>query len=380
MKTTAMTQLRNDLIAIWNNDGKFRYLTPFSLLLYSLSLLYGGIVRFRNFLYDSGFVPIKRLPCPVIAVGNLTVGGTGKTPMTIFLANVLQDAGYRPAILSRGYGRKRHRSIAVVSDGNRLLMNPVHAGDEPFLMALSTGVPVLTGADRFSTGQCAVTQLNADILLLDDAFQHRCVFRDLNILLLDAKQPFGNGFLLPRGPLREPHRSLGRADLIVLTRADKQPETTPGKHTLEGVARQTPFFRAVHRPKAIVSLSNIREKAFASHNTSYLSPDFIQYKKVFAFAGIAKPDTFKNTVESLGAELAAFRGFSDHHIYTSQDIDAIRRLARQCRAEIILTTEKDGVKLRDLGRSLSDIYLLQIEMAIVREEEFTQAILKKLKR
>ena len=178
----------------------------------------GGIVAARNRLYDGGLLKQQKLPRPVISVGNLTVGGTGKTPTVIFIAHILKDHGYRPAVLSRGYGGSANAPVNVVSDGNRILMGWREAGDEPILIASAVpGIPVLTGSRRLLTGRAAVETFGADVLILDDAFQHRSLFRDIDMVLLDAARPFGNGFLLPRGPLREPRIPLRRADILLRT-------------------------------------------------------------------------------------------------------------------------------------------------------------------
>jgi len=356
------------LTKIWNDDRSSDFSNPLCSFLYTLSLPYGAAVRLRNHLYDTGLLETKKLPCPVVSIGNLTVGGTGKTPMVILLANVLQGSGYRPAVLSRGYAGKGQRSMTVVSDGNRVLAGPDEAGDEPFLIAASaSGVPVLAGRDRYSAGMYALDRLGADILVLDDAFQHRKVFRDLNILLLDAERPFGNSCMLPRGPLREPKSALRRADLIVLTRSD---EKTPSALTRDSDREfpGMPVFHARHRPKEIIPLSSLR-----SHMS--FPPDSLNGKRVFAFAGIARPESFRNSIESLGGEIADFRTYPDHHPYTPTDAEDILKASREHAAQMILTTEKDGVKLAGLGDAVPDIHLLRIEMEILSDSKRFEDIL-----
>ncbi len=183
-----------------------------------LSLPYGAAVALRNHLYDRELLRPTKLPCPVVSVGNLTVGGTGKTPTVILLAALLKEHGYRPAVLSRGYGGHAKASVNVVSDGNRVLLGWREAGDEPVLIAGALpGIPVLTGPKRSLTGKAAVERFGADILILDDAFQHRSLFRDIDIVLIDAARPFGNGFSSPGGrsvnrrkPCVAPASSCGR--------------------------------------------------------------------------------------------------------------------------------------------------------------------------
>ena len=202
-----MRSLEEMLKEIWEGERTAGASVAVASALRLLSLPYGAAVALRNHLYDRELLRTAKLPCPVVSVGNLTVGGTGKTPTVILLAALLKEHGHRPAVLSRGYGGHAKASVNVVSDGNRILLGWREAGDEPVLIAGALpGVPVLTGPKRFLTGRAAVERFGADVLILDDAFQHRSLFRDIDIVLIDAARPFGNGFLLPRGPLREPPR------------------------------------------------------------------------------------------------------------------------------------------------------------------------------
>jgi len=349
------------------NDRNSWYLFP----LYSISILYSGVVNFRNRSYDSGLFAVKKLDCRVISVGNITVGGTGKTPMVIMLANLLKDKGYRPAILSRGYGGKGESRVNIVSDGKNLLMNPEKAGDEPVLIAKSVrSVPVITGKNRYLTGKYAIEHFGADVLILDDAFQHRSLFRDIDMVLLDNQKPFGNGFTIPGGELREPVNALGRADIIVETGDRGQGTGDSGKWSVvSGQWPDTRIFRAYRKPKALIK-----------GNTGDVFPlDHLRGKKVFAFAGIARPDSFKKTIESVGGEVVAFLSFPDHHVYTQGDLIKIRKEASQSSAEVILTTEKDGIKLIGFPDFHSNVYLLRIEMEISpSQKEFEDIILEKL--
>ena len=190
-------------------------------LLTFLSTLYGIGVRLRMILYDQGFFQTRKLPCAVISIGNLTVGGTGKTPMTIYLAQLLNGLGYKPAVISRGYKGLLEKKGGVVSDRQKVLLSPEVAGDEPFMMAQKLKeIPVLVGADRFRTGMKAVEQFSPDVIIFDDAFQHRRLKRDLDIVLIDDRTFLGNRHLLPRGILREPVAGISRGDLFVLTRCN----------------------------------------------------------------------------------------------------------------------------------------------------------------
>jgi tetraacyldisaccharide 4'-kinase len=332
-------------------------------ILRTLSLPYGAAVALRNRLYDRGLLRQTKLPCPVISVGNLTVGGTGKTPTVIFIANVLKERGYRPAVLSRGYGGNAGDSVNIVSDGNRILLGWRDAGDEPILIAGAVpGVPVLTGPKRALTGIAAVKRFGADVLILDDAFQHRALFRNLDIVLVDTVRPFGNGFILPRGPLREMPEALRRAHLIIRTGAETDP-TDP----LQG-ASGLPSFRGVHRPLGLVEAKTGRVLPLAE----------LKGLKVCAFAGIGRPEAFRKSLTGLGAELASFRAFPDHHPYSRADIDALRRLAGENGAGRIVTTEKDAVRLADHPDFLKEVSLLRIGMEISPAGPFSELVFSKL--
>lgn len=361
-------QMKGLLIDILHDDSKPDVMHPLLFSFYLLSLLYGGAVRLRNLLYDCGIFKTRKIECKVISIGNITVGGTGKTPMVIMLANLLKERGYRPAVLSRGYGGRNRNSINVVSDGKRIFMEHDEAGDEPALIAgLVSDVPVITGRRRYLTGRYALERLGADILILDDAFQHRGLSRDIDIVLLNGESPFGSGFLLPRGTLREPAKALNRADVIVLTGADQKEEIAP---TVKGLV-PVPTFRGYRRPKDLVQ----------GNGDDIYPLEYLKGKTVCAFAGIAEPESFKRTIKFLGGEVVAFVRFPDHHRYTERDLKEIRRESLNHSAAITITTEKDGIKLTGFPDFLCDIYMLRIEMEIIdRDREFEDMILSKLSR
>ena len=211
---------------IWDDDGNTGCYSPVKIIAYVLSFFYRLIINFRNWLYDHKIFKEVKLPCPVISVGNITVGGTGKTPCVIMLAQMLQENGFKPAILSRGYGGKSINPVNIVSDGHKILLDSEIAGDEPYLIAQDLkGIPVITGAKRIVTGKTAINQFGANVLICDDAMQHRQIFRDINLVLLDSQSLRGNNHILPRGRLREPITELKRASAIVLTRANEAQQT-----------------------------------------------------------------------------------------------------------------------------------------------------------
>jgi tetraacyldisaccharide 4'-kinase len=347
---------------IWD-EGQNGRTTPLLAILRLFSLFYGSMVAARNRLYDGGVLKQQKLSRPVVSVGNLTVGGTGKTPTVIFIAHILKDHGYRPAVLSRGYGGSANASVNVVSDGNRILMGWREAGDEPILIARAApGIPVLTGSRRLLTGRAAVETFGADVLILDDAFQHRSLFRNIDMVLLDAARPFGNGFLLPRGPLREPPDSLRRADILLRTG-----DTENGEPLRE--AASLPTFRAIHKPQGLVAGGTLRIEAVAA----------LLGQKVFAFAGIGSPEAFRRSLTELGAAVVGFQIFPDHHPYDLSDIENLRRLAAKSGAARIVTTEKDGIRLVDFPDFLAELFLLRIAMEITPAEPFAGLIFPRLK-
>ncbi len=364
-----MTDLVSYLQRLWyQEDRSIRPLLDF--LLHILSLPYEAGTRLRNLLYNQGLLDIQRVTCPVVSVGNLAVGGTGKTPAVILIAGLLRDTGYKPAVLSRGYRGKTGKAVNVVSDGIHILTSAENAGDEAVLVARSLkGIPVLTGSSRYRTAQHAIENFGCNVLVLDDGFQHRALFRDLDIVLLDSQKPFGNGFILPRGPLREPLESLRRAHLLVLTRSDEG-IILAAQSSLKKDFPDLPVFTARHIPKAIRR----------GEGTEIYTPGFLAGKKVLAFAGIAKPLSFEKTVRDLGVSSLGFVSFPDHHAYGEEDIRGLELKAAGMSADLILTTEKDGVKLSSFRHFYEKLHILSIEMEITKPEGvFAEWLLNRLK-
>ncbi|MDP2838666.1 MAG: tetraacyldisaccharide 4'-kinase, partial [Syntrophales bacterium] len=233
---------------------------------------------------------------------------------------------------------------------------------EPILIARAApGIPVLTGSRRLLAGRAAVETFGADVLILDDGFQHRSLFRNIDMVLLDAARPFGNGFLLPRGPLREPPDSLRRADILLRT-GDAE-----NKEPLREAA-SLPSFRAIHKPQGLVAGGTRRIETVAA----------LRGQKVFAFAGIGSPEAFRRSLTELGAAVVGFRVFPDHHPYDLSDIDKLRRLAAKSGAARIVTTEKDGIRLVDFPDFLAELFLLRIVMEISPAEPFAGLIFPRL--
>lgn len=371
MKTgTALKRLTSKLRKIWYAETDISFLNPLNLILFLLSLLYRVVVSVRNRMYDLGIFRQNKLPCKVISIGNITVGGTGKTPMVIMLATLLKRRGYKPAILSRGYGGNAQSAVNIVSDGVDIRMGHAEAGDEPILIAQSAkGIPVLTGPERTRTGDFAVKNLGADVLILDDAFQHRGVFRDIDIVLLNREKPFGNGYLLPMGPLREPPEALNRAHFQIWK--DTTLDGRFPKYCEQGIGTFFSVLSAYLRPKDILR----------GNTGDPLPIEYIRGKKICAFAGIGSPENFGETIASLGGTLVSFLSFPDHYLYTLEDIAELRRVMSESGAEFILTTEKDGIRLNDFPDFLKDVLVLRVEMEMLpSREEFAALILEKLQK
>ncbi len=294
-------------------------------ILAAVAAPYGLAVASRNRLYDTGALRTHRLNVPVVSIGNLTLGGTGKTPLVEFVCRWFLSRGRRPAILSRGY-----RGAGGRNDEARMLE------------ANLPGVPHLQGKDRLGLARQAIAQFHPDVLVLDDGFQHRRLGRDLDIVLVDCTQPFGYDRLFPRGLLREPVANLGRADLIVLTRANHCSETELEvvRRTVRSASGDRPVVLAENRPIALRSVDG-RESPCAE----------IAGKSVAAFCGIGNPAAFWQTVRSLGCRLIGQRAFPDHHAYTAGNLHSLDEWIRTIGPEAVLTTQKDLVKLtaRELG-------------------------------
>ncbi|MFP3981570.1 MAG: tetraacyldisaccharide 4'-kinase [Desulfobacterales bacterium] len=340
--------------------------SPLHGLLYAASGIYGAGVRLRDAGFRAGMLPVKSLPCRVISIGNITAGGTGKTPMAIYLARQMQQMGYRPAVLSRGYMGGAEKTGAVVSDGRSLFSDPQTAGDEPFLMACRLGgVPVLVGANRYQSGMRAVTEFDPDMIILDDAFQHRQLSRDLDLVLIDAKHGIGNGHLLPFGMLREPASGLARADAVVLTRSEKK-QKVPDLP----VSPDTPVFRAGQLPYlAGIYDSGQHPQLHVSALAQSAGFECLAGRRMFAFSGIAQNREFRSMLEDRLGPICGFAEFGDHYFYTHSDLQGIVDRAQACGAECLVTTEKDFMRIAGRMPGLLAMAVVGVEAAFVTHRE-----------
>lgn len=336
-------------------------------VLHVLSQVYGAAVAFRLFLYRHGLLEQYRLPCRVISLGNITVGGTGKTPTAQKLAATIRDMGFKVAILNRGYRSSWKGEVGVVSDGKHIYMTAEEAGDEAYLLAKNLpGVPVIIGKNRGLTGKYASEHFHVDVVILDDGYQHWQLARDFDIVLIDALNIFGNSYLLPRGTLREPLRNLDRADAVLLTKVDQSSEEAMEtiRTTLACYNAKALVVESVHNPQGFTEVENWYKDATAD----VLPPETVRGKKVMAFSGIGNPSSFEQTVSDQGALLIRAVRYPDHHDYAMSEMQKLMQQAADVGAEALITTEKDAVKIPSefihSHRPLP-VYVLAIEVKIV---------------
>lgn len=352
---------------IWNDDDAFRRFSPTRGILFLLSVPYRLMIFLRNRLYERQMLQTFRLSCPVISVGNITVGGTGKTPCVIYLAKMLQRRGFHPAVLSRGYGGNSKDPVNIVSDGTSILLGAEVAGDEPLLIAQSApDVPVLTGPRRELTGKAAIERFGADVLICDDAFQHRRLCRDIDVVLMDGRKPLGNGRLLPRGELREPASSLKRASCVILTRMD---QAHPADERVLQVTRASniPVFRALHRFSDLAAADGRR-----------FPPEVLEGKNICAFCGIAKPLSFQKMLLDLHPKSLSFNDYPDHHAFTRRDVEELQTKYVSMGADYLVTTEKDAMRLAAYPGFLERLYVMRMDMEISPPEPFEHFIGERL--
>ena len=322
--------------------GRGRPTVP-GLLIWLLRLgagVYGTAVTVRNVLYDRGWTHIERLPCRVISIGNVTVGGTGKTPLLIDIVDRLMARGLRVGVLSRGYARHRSSGMRLVSDGQRVLEGPRIAGDEPYLIARRCPHAVVAvGSDRARLGRWVLARHALDCLVLDDGFQHRRLHRNLDLILIDASVPNQLQDLLPAGRLREPLPAARRADAVVLTRVEMASQLSSLITTIQralGVGH--PLLQVAFVPAECVNVLTRQ----AAH------PSVLAGSAAVLVSGIGNPCAFRRLAEEFGVEIRDHLRFSDHHWYTAQDVRCVRDAATRAGTELVVTTEKDAVKLAPL--------------------------------
>jgi tetraacyldisaccharide 4'-kinase len=337
-----------------------------SLALTPLGSLYGLAMKARRAFYRSGRFRVHDLGVPVISVGNLTTGGTGKTPLVEWIAGELAQSGRRVCILTRGYGRRNTGARIIVSDGNEIISDAAQAGDEALMLAehLKGLAAVISAADRVLAARWAVENLKSNVFVLDDGFQHMRVARNLNILTIDATNPWGNGKLLPAGILREPPAELARADCIVITRADDLDSIAELRHRIGAQSNDCAVFCSRMR------LSGLRS---VQPGQPLIASEEIKVSRIAAFCGLGNPESFFALLRRGGYQLAHTQIFRDHHWYTQTDIDRVVRESVARGAETLLTTAKDEVKLRSLKFDIP-CYTADIVIEIENQEDLKTLI------
>lgn len=345
-----------------------------SVSLIPLSAVYNAITRARFAAYRRGWFSVSELAAPVISIGNIATGGTGKTPLVEWVCRALaaestdEIAGEitgefartakRVCVLTRGYGRDNPKSQVLVSNGTELLTSEREAGDEPFLLArdLQGIAAVISNSNRVAAGQWALENLGTEVFVLDDGFQHLRLARDLNIVTIDATNPWGGGSLLPYGRLREPLTGLSRADCIVVTRTEQIENLSSITDALERLAAAVPIFSSQ------MVISGIRSLDGASADR-----ENIRSQPLGAFCGVGNPESFFTQLRQEGLMLSFTRTFADHHNYNQSELDALVSEAKTRGAAALITTAKDATKLSSLNLELS-CYVLEIQISIDQED------------
>lgn len=326
----------------------------FILLLYLPAQLYRLIISLRVMLYEHKYLSAKKLPAIVISVGNITVGGTGKTPLVAYLAQFLADEHIETAILSRGYRRKDSQSKQlIVSDGQQVLVNQAQAGDEPFMLAHKLKeVKVIVGSDRYQTGLLAIERFGTELLLLDDGFQHLQLARDLDIVVLDGTNPFDNGEMVPFGRLREPLYGLRRAQVVIVTRADRCTDEDMITNVIKNLGLNIPIIYAYHDFVGLRELFTNKPAPLHKLNGA----------KIAVICALGQPDIFLDDLAGYQAQVVSKALFRDHHAYTQADLCQATKGAQAAGAAFIVTTEKDAVKLSQLADAGLPIYVIEIKV------------------
>ncbi len=325
----------------------------------------------RNLLYDLNLLPSHSLGARTISIGNLTTGGTGKTPLVAFTAGLLAESGSAVCILSRGYGRQDPKNRVLVSDGTRLQADPRTGGDEPFELArrLIGKAMVIADGNRVAAAIWAKERFNVTVFILDDAFQHRRARRDVDVLCIDATNPWGNGRILPAGPLREAQSGIRRADAAVITRAELVEDTDHIQEMLRDHGLTGPIFLATSSRMRLTRLDDFTAGRTAVEEHELTAPAFV-------FTAIGNPSSFHAQLERSKIAIAGITSFRDHHSYRQRDADAVVQGARAFAASYLLTTAKDAVKLSDLNFEMP-VFVVESETELNDIDRFRALIVGK---
>lgn len=345
--------MRDTMVRVWNGEAKtarwFLYIP-----LAFLSYLYQIALMAREYMYTTGIMKTQSAPIPVISVGNITLGGTGKTPVVERLSRRFKDKGFNPGIITRGYMRKKNGTFAVDIRND----TAETAGDEAYMLARRTRIPVIVGKERLSAIERGIEDCNIDVAILDDGFQVRDVKKDADILILNGRESLSKQELFPLGPYREPVSRVRASDAILVSKSE------PDSATIY-FTRGIPRFQVRHRP---VHIYNVKNNLIAHYN-------FLKNKRVLAFSGLGDNQSFFQLLKQIGSDVVHETSYPDHHRYTRKDL---RRMASVTGVECIVTTEKDAVKL--LGLEIPDnLFYLSIEARIEDEDTLMELLLKKIR-
>lgn len=335
-------------------------------MLSPLSVAYSAVTRLRTAAYQKGLLKKTKLPVPVISVGNITAGGTGKTPLVVEICRLVAAEGRKVCVLTRGYGRQNAGDRVVVSDGTRVLAEAAQSGDEPLLLAekLLVAAAVVCDADRAAAGRWAIENLDSNVFVLDDGFQHLQLARNLDVVAIDATNPWGGGHLLPRGTLRELPHGLARADCAIITRTEQTNDTSLLEREIRKLMGDRPVFTSRMTTEGVREVSG-----------TALSPSASVPQPVSAFCAVGNPGSFITQLRHENLQLAHTQIFPDHYSYKQADIAELSRKAKADGAASLITTAKDAVKLRNLEFDLP-CYVLEIEISIDNAEALRQLIRK----
>lgn len=342
-----------------------------------LSRLFEALTNARNALYNRDILASYSAGVPVVSIGNITVGGTGKTPLVALTAKILADDGEKVCIISRGYGRASPKNRVLVSDGEQVIAAASDAGDEPFELAnkLLSEAVVIADADRTAAAKWARDRFGATVFVLDDAFQHRRIRRDLDIVTIDATNPFGNGKTLPFGILRESMKNLRRADAIVITRTNLAKNIEELKRQIADYNPDCSIFAAENK---IVNLTNLKDYPAAKiEHTTDEEQKTLAKDKNLAFCALGNPNNFFEQLRRESFDLVSTKVFRDHHLYTQKDIESIEARARKDGIGILLTTAKDAAKLSALKFTLP-CFIVEVKTVLDDDAGFRRLLMKTL--
>jgi tetraacyldisaccharide 4'-kinase len=359
--------MRNLFEKIQGENKTLSFCSGLKLVFCILSAFYWLGYRLRVLAYQSGMVKPRQLKAKVISVGNITLGGTGKTPLVMYLAKKLRGRGFKVAVLTRGYKRREKELFELLGE-NQSKIHWTEVGDEPYLLASRLeDIPVVVSKNRAASGVRAEKKYQVEVLVLDDGFQHWRLARDLDIVVIDSTNPFGNLKLFPAGILREPLSGLKRADILVLNKADQTPNKQGLIHALRSHNQDAPIVESMYKVKSIEK--SVSRSLGSRGLPMRVEEKELRGKKVLAFSGIGNPLSFEKSLELLEVEVIKHCKFPDHFSYQELDILNLEKEAQELGADLMITTEKDCVRIPMMNDLQVPIYVLKIDLVIIKGEE-----------